>query len=264
MKKLFLLLFVASFAFVSCDENEDPQTYQGDSLTYFADGTTSTFFVEENATEGYKIPVGVTDKAATDRTFTVSVDADLTTATPDQYSVGTSFVIPANEHIGYIEVQGNYDNIALEGSILALKLESIEGSNIADFDNVYQLKLSQFCPFDIALEYNGTASIVGQGPVNSYDVELVPTGNLNEYNVATIWGDFVAAATGNPDYAGEYQYSGVLSIDCLAEVTYSSDEGGLPGGTGNYNEATGNITIILNQELFTNPFQIEVVLTPKN
>jgi len=253
---------MSTFIFTSCSEDEDSATYKGDSLTYFTDGTSGTFFVEETENSTFKVPVGVTDAADTDRQFTVSIIEDETSATPDQYSAEQTFVIPANEFIGYIEVEGFFDNIPIEGTNVTFKLEEVQGSNIASFDNTYNLKLSQFCPFDIPLKYNGTAAIVGQGPVNSFEVELVPTGNLNEYSVDSIWGNFVAAATGDPSFEGDYQYAGTLSIDCLGDVTYLSTEASLPGGTGTLNEATSEITIVLDQELFTNPFQVEVVLTP--
>ncbi|SDZ74375.1 DUF4843 domain-containing protein [Psychroflexus halocasei] len=264
MKKIFLLLFVSTFAFISCDESVDEEIYTGDSLTYFTNGTNGNFFVEETNDPGFKIPVGVTDKVANDRIFTVSVVNEQTTATEAEYMLDETFVIPANEHIGYINVTGFFNEIDLTGSVLAIKLESIDGSNIANFDNIYTLKLNPFCPFDVPTSFNGTAAIVGQGTVNSFTVELEPTGNLNEFTTESIWGDFVAGATGDPSYAGEYPYSGVLNIDCLGNVTFVSQEGQLPGGTGTYDEITGTLTIVLDQELFTNPFQVEVVLTPAN
>lgn len=264
MKKIFLLLFVSTFAFVSCDESVDEEIYTGESLTYFTEGTSGNYFVEETEDPGYQIPVGVTDKADNDRTFTVSIINEQTTATQEEYMLEESFVIPANEHFGYINVNGFYDEIDLTGSMLTLKLENVDGSNIANFDNVFQLKLNPYCPFEVPTTFNGTASIPGSGTVNSFTVEFEPTGNLNEFTTESIWGDFVAGATGDPGYAGEYPYSGTMNIDCLGEVTYVSEEGQLPGGTGTYNELTGSITLSLEQELFTEPFLVEVVLTPAN
>lgn len=260
VSKLILgLLFVT---IISCDENEDPAIYTGESLTYFTNGTSANFFVEDTDNATYQIPVGVTETSSSDRTFTVAIDEESTTATEDQYNLATTtFTIPAGEFFGYIEVEGYFENIPLESSTLTIDLISVEGSNVADFDSTFSLYLNQYCPFDIPLEYDATAYLSGSA-TNTFSVTLEPTGNLNEYEVTNMWGDFVAAATGDSSYEGQYAYPGTLNIGCTANVTFTGDESYGPGGSGTLNEATNTITVILSQELFTSDFTVEVILVP--
>lgn len=118
-----------------------------------------------------------------------------------------------------------------------------------------------FCPFDIPTTYTGTAFIEGQA-INSYEVELVPTGDLNEYTIDNIWGDFVAAAAGDPSLEGEFPYPGTLNIVCTGNATFTGESTSMPGGEGSLNTSTNEINISLEQGVFTQPFMVDVVLTP--
>ena len=256
-----LILAFCFIAIISCDEDQDPAIYEGPSLTYFTEET-GNFFVEDVDNATFQIPVGVTESSSNDRTFTVEVNEELTTASSNQYQLtSNSFVIPAGEYIGYVEVEGFYENISTEATTLAIDLVSVDGSNLADFKTTFSLGLNQFCPFEIPLEYNATAFLQGSA-TNSFQVTLVPTGNLNEYTSTDLWGDFVAAATGDPSYEGQYPYPGTINIACNNSITVTGDESYGPGGTGIYNPSNENITLTLSQALFTSDFTVDVVLTP--
>ena len=256
-----LILAFCFIAIISCDEDQDPAIYEGPSLTYFTEET-GNFFVEDVDNATFRIPVGVTESSSNDRTFTVEVNEELTTASSNQYQLtSNSFVIPAGEYIGYVEVEGFYENISTEATTLAIDLVSVDGSNLADFKTTFSLGLNQFCPLEIPLEYNATAFLQGSA-TNSFQVTLVPTGNLNEYTSTNLWGDFVAAATGDSSYEGQYPYPGTINIACNYSITVTGDESYGPEGTGVYNPSNENITLTLSQALFTNDFTVDVVLTP--
>ncbi|WP_053978406.1 hypothetical protein [Mangrovimonas xylaniphaga] len=264
MKKYLFILSIFSLFLTSCEEQE-AEVYNGNSLLYFTESTSSKFFVEDTAESSTQIVVGVTKASSSDRTFTVAVNEGLTTATPDQYEFKSyTFTIPANEYLGYIEVYGNFDAISTDGSTLAIDLVDMQEGEVAGFDNTYLLSLNQYCLIDIpGTSFNGSAYI-GTSLVNNFEGELVPTGGLNEYAVDNAWGEFVAAATGSDDYLGQYYYPVVIQIGCDFSVdvtpTTTNAVAGDEDSTGEYNQATGTIYLSLTQGLFTQPFNVEVEL----
>ncbi|WMI69639.1 hypothetical protein [Mangrovimonas sp. YM274] len=267
MKKYLFILSIFTLFLTSCDE-QDPELYDGPSLIYFTEGTSGRFFVEDTPESSTQIVVGVTKAASTDRTFTVAVNEELTTATPDQYEFQSyTFTIPANEYLGYVEVFGNFDAISTQGSTLAIELVDIQNAEVANFDTTFLLGLNQYCPVDLpGTSFNGSA-FIGTSLVNNFQGELVPTGGLNEYSIANAWGEFVAAATGDDSYLGQYYYPVVIQIGCDYNVSLTpANTNGIPGagGTGVYNDGAGVISLSLTQGLFTEPFNVEVdlVLVP--
>ena len=112
--------------------------------------------------------------------------------------------------------------------------------------------------------YSG-ASYIGTSLVSENTHTFTPTGNPNEYAVDSCWGSsFVADATGNPAYQGQFIYSGTLTINSDLSVTVVGNSAYATGGTGSYNPCTGEITYTLTQALFSNPFTVNVILTPDN
>lgn len=180
MKKYFLLLLVTVFL-ASCSD-EDPQVYKGDSLTYFTNGVAGKYYIQE-AEDPYQIQVGVTDVSSVDRTFSIEID-DASTATTAEYSIGSSLVIPANSHIGTIDVYGDYNNV-VNGSTLIIKLIDVEGSNVATFDNVFTLTLYQYCEF-VRDDFLGTWNADEEGYQVYTSVFTAGEGD-NEIIMSNLW-----------------------------------------------------------------------------
>lgn len=113
---------------------------------------------------------------------------------------------------------------------------------------------------------------------NSFDVELVPEEDENLYSASTLWGDFVAAVTGNPNFVGQFPYPGEIQFnnDSTITVTGTSEDNAdlLPGAVdeafgvetiNSINYADGTITYHLGQTLFGGgPFIVKVILAPAN
>ncbi|SDG41804.1 hypothetical protein [Psychroflexus sediminis] len=156
MKKILIIL--GFIGLISCEQNADPDIYQSESLTYFTESTSANYFVAPGQSE-YRIQVGVTDASDVDREFTVSVNEEETTASPNAYSLENTFTIEAGEYIGEVVVNGNFDNV-VDGESIVIDLVEINGSSIADFDNQFELTFFRFC------EYS-QASLVGEWTLNS-------------------------------------------------------------------------------------------------
>lgn len=146
MKKIFgFLMIISMVIFSGCEEDID--LYDGPTLVHFME-TGGTFTVMDEPNQTFDISVGVTVVSSNDRTFTVEVQPEGTTAQSGvEYTLeSTTFTIPANEYFGTITVNGIYEGATSDGSTLKLKLS---GEEAAGFSNVFTLNIFQFCTFDI-------------------------------------------------------------------------------------------------------------------
>lgn len=164
MKKLINII---SYALVlgtillvsSCKELDF--TYSGPSLVSFAEGTSSTYYVQDNANTVDTVFVGVTSITGTDRIVQFSVDPASTAVPGTHYNLaGNTVVIPANQSRGAIIVNGIYDGFADESRSLILNIEGGD-VEIANFDTTHNLSMLAFCSFDIN-DFVGTWDVVDQ------------------------------------------------------------------------------------------------------
>ncbi|UOX32227.1 hypothetical protein LXD69_09170 [Flavobacterium sediminilitoris] len=273
-KKILILLVVATFGvFYSCSD-ADPELYSDGAVAYFTAGTSSKFPVKEEDVTGSlkKVRVGVTTVANVDREFQIEVlpddnlNDDVNYASPSQYSiVSSSLVIPAGSYVGDIEIISEYASLPEnEEILLKLKLNSVDSGVVLERMNTYTLTLFRSCLIpDFPLSYNAVPFAFGvNGP--AFASTFVPVENVeNTYSVASGWGpNFVAWAANESSLEGEYVYSGTLIINCDNSVVYIGNDAWATGGTGSYNPNTGVITVLLTQELFTDPFTVTTTFTP--
>lgn len=114
---------------------------------------------------------------------------------------------------------------------------------------------------------NYTGQTVLQGSVYSeFTPTLVDNGD-GTFSVDSFFGDFVANATGNEDYVGQFQYPGTLEINDDFTVSVKTDNGYATGGTGTYDPCTDTFNLTLDQFIFTeddgsSSFDVNVVFSP--
>lgn len=181
MKKIaYLLLPVLMLVFTSC-EDQGPEVYDGDSLSYFSE-TSGTFTIQAGSV--YDIEVLVTSATAYDRTFSVGVDAALTDAPASSYTIDTNLVIPANSYAGTFQVAGNVLDV-VSGTKLVLNLTSVEDSNVATFDNTHTITMEQFCPF-VRDNFLGPMKADEEGYA-VYDVNVTAGTQPNELKISNVW-----------------------------------------------------------------------------
>ena len=117
---------------------------------------------------------------------------------------------------------------------------------------------------DISGTYTGSPFAFGEYAFEFTATLALIEGTTNEYTIDTAWGpDMVYWLTGDPDNQGAFLYSGTLTIDSEEAITIVGDSGwSAIGGSGDYDSSCINVfTYTLDQELFGNPFQVDVVLT---
>lgn len=137
---------------------ENPLEYDGPELFHFP-STEAPYFVLESSDPGHEVVLGVTTASATDRTFTIAVDADASSAIEGvHYTLSsTTVTIPANKFVGSVKLEGNFEKLGADGP-QTLKFKLTDAANAADFNTTYEVTLQQFCPYNQA-DFVGTASV---------------------------------------------------------------------------------------------------------
>lgn len=127
------------------------------------------------------------------------------------------------------------------------------------------------CQATIAASYSGVSTALlatpASAPAWTPDFSNPVPNVANRWQLPSCWGsNFVPTLTGNPA-TSTFTYPGFLQINPDNTVTITginapTTPNRYPGGTGTFNPCTKVITYRLSQGLFTNPFQVDVVLTP--
>jgi len=157
MKKItnILLLFLAVFAFSSCTE----ETEGTDDLNYVTFESSPLYLgVNIDGTAEHEVKVYTTQVMGSDRTFSIIVNEDATTADPAAYNIPGTVTVPANSNEGTM-ILGLADvNIGSEGKSVVLDIASEEGWYKGEPATV---NISQICPFNevsIRFVFDGYAS----------------------------------------------------------------------------------------------------------
>lgn len=116
----YLFLFVASVFLLNSCEIDAPETSDLNYVTFEA--TDMDLGVKIDGSNQYEITIYSTQIVGTDRTFSLSIDNDATTADPQAYEVPASVTIPANQNSGTFVLGLNDVNIGGDGVNLALVL----------------------------------------------------------------------------------------------------------------------------------------------
>lgn len=179
MKKLLFGGCIAAVAslmfFAGCDQ--DHTVYSGPDYLMFSD-TLYQYGVQES-NEIFNVPVSATTRTDYDRTFAVEVIDKKSNAIEGRHYrlLSNTVTIKAGEMAANVEVQGVYDNIAIDDSLgFALHL-IIPDNKEWDMYNGTEAKvvLQKVCPFDINA-YTGyctvTSTYFGGNDVPNQNVDL--------------------------------------------------------------------------------------------
>lgn len=264
IKSFFLAFGVIALSSCESFENETLVTdysYAGfneseANLPAFAEGSENTVYVE----------VGVTNKVDYDRTFTVEIEGLLTTATPDMYTIDPVMVIPAGEYVGKLKITANYANLPETAQrLLSINLVSVQDADSYN-DQMLNVGVYIFRGCIIQAEGNYTGEASGNGAASSFDATLTrgtDVVGINVFRATSLWGNLVAEIAGS-QYAGQYQYPGLITINCDGSVTVEGTEstGDTGEGTGTYDFDSGILTITFDNQLFTSSFDTTTIFTP--
>lgn len=121
------------------------------------------------------IRVGVTTVSNTDRAVSISVNQELTTAAPAEYTIDpASLVIPAGEYEAEIRIDANFDAIPETGvTSLVVNIDDIQGADILEGQLTHQVNFFRFCPFQNGATFTG-----------DYQLEMLATGIFDSETLA--------------------------------------------------------------------------------
>lgn len=155
MKKYFKIasLFLFAGLIASCeDESKDILNPDGPQARVgFVDTTPNVPSFEDPALEfTYILEVGVTNRVNYDRAVTLQLNQELSTATPDQYTIDapSTYIIPAGQFTTSIKIIGHYD--ALEQGVketLVFDLVSVQGqTSVEPLQTRSTVSIFRACP----------------------------------------------------------------------------------------------------------------------
>ncbi|TBN02377.1 hypothetical protein EYD45_11740 [Hyunsoonleella flava] len=144
MKKLITIFTIALSIclFTNCEEDDGAPAIL--EIDYVGFESRPLLGVDPNLSAIEEIKIATSNTASSDRTFNITVNADVTTADPSAYSVPSSVTVPANSNLGTFNLEIVGPNINPSGEdILALDFVTQEGLNIGA---TMQMNLKQVCP----------------------------------------------------------------------------------------------------------------------
>ena len=276
MKKYFSKISVALLflvAFTSCQEDiVKYDAVNGKALANFLKPAGNLPVLE--ATESVaKIKINVSTISTVDRAIVIAID-EASTATPNQYTIDqASLVVPAGKHTAEIIVTGNFSQVDSDKYHLLINLVSVGNATLDATLKKFDLTIFKTCPFDATLvansSYTGSAykdSFASNNYIADFYPVITKTGD-REFTFDSMWGTgFVAAITQNPQYDGQYVYSGKIIVedDLTLTIIPTDDNISGSGGAGTYDPCTNTFTYVLTEDIFSAAFPVYVTLTPNN
>jgi len=266
MKKIFVLFFIGTFL-LSCEEDRS-DNYLKETVAYFSTDSGKLPAKETDGASGtnYMLSVISTFPNSSDRVVTIEIDTEKSTAIEgEHFTIDTSsLTIPANEYSTDIIINSVYENLPQEPVTLVLNLVSVTGTDLMVSKSTFNLEIYKSCEIvDFPLSYTAFVSAFNDSaPTHQQNFTAIPNSE-NYYYVVSSWGpNFVAWATNDSSYNGQYPYSGNLQINCDNTVVFEGLDTWATGGTGTYDPASGIITITVGQTLFTTDFTATIMFVP--
>ncbi|MFP9115349.1 hypothetical protein ACLI1A_15535 [Flavobacterium sp. RHBU_3] len=264
IKSFLFVLGVVSLS--SCESFENDTLSTSYAYAGFNDEMANLPVFESGSENTVLVEVGVTNKVNYDRTFTIELDETLTTATPDQYTIDPVMVIPAGEYVGTLKIVGNYSALPeVDKRLLSINLVSVQDADSYN-DEMQNVAVYIFRGCIITAEGDYSAVASGGGATSSFTPTLTRASDvvgINSFTTLSLWGDLVAELAGST-YAGQYQYPGLITINCDGSVDVEGTNSSLDtgSGSGTYDFDSGVITITFDNKLFTSSFDTTTVFTP--
>ncbi|RKD92787.1 DUF4843 domain-containing protein [Mangrovibacterium diazotrophicum] len=223
MKKLTYILVLLTFGAFLNSCSDDPEFTKNLNFISF-EIQIPTIVVEKEGTTEATVHVYSTQKTGSDRTFSVEVVEDATTANPESYSIPATVTIPANSSVGTITVTAVDNNLGEDPVTIGLQIADEIGLFTGD---PAELTIQKHCELDIN-EFVGTYSGETMGGWGSTNVvtSLDGDGNLQITGVGVsfltgYWGEEIVTMETLPvDVDLE---SGEFTIEEAAYITTTWD-----------------------------------------
>ncbi|WP_318310258.1 hypothetical protein [Flagellimonas crocea] len=264
--KKFGILFAGVFlVFTSCEKNEVPVIDYGEG---FVQLNSTTGSIPENSED----PIVTTVLLGNDGTNPngVTVNFTVTSSDDSRFTVTPSngtIEIPAGEFSADIVIQP-VDNLDADGDVeVTLELDAgsdlpigIAGEGLVATSRSITITDND-CPTVFSSAYSVSVFAFDE-EAPSFNVDLIPVdGTDNQFTIESSWGpNFVAWATGDSSYEGQFPYSGTITVNEDFSVDFAGDASWATGGTGTYTACGDRFEITLTQALFSGGFTVDIVM----
>lgn len=266
MKNLFRILVLLPILFITSCSEDDGLIYEGAPYATFALDKSRVAVNPTEASFDHEVVASILSPQGSATTLTVSVDQENSTAVEgvDFDIVNTSITVPAGSTNAAFMLKVYSEPAVTLGKSVVLNISSPE-IETASFNASHKVTIELACPLpdDFPLEYGIMVQALGSSFPTHLQTITPVAGEDNTFMVESLWGpNFVAEATGNSSYAGQYVYPGKFTINCDNTVDFVGTDANMTGGTGTYDPMTGQITGTLSQSLFTNDFTVDITMIP--
>ncbi|RYF37974.1 MAG: hypothetical protein EON97_00190, partial [Chitinophagaceae bacterium] len=183
------LATLVSVAMIGC-KKDDVTTPDQTVALFGAGGTTATYLVPEDPNSIFKIGLGITKPANTDRTITFSVTSPTGAVEGSQYTVSTkSLTIPAGKVVDSVSLKGIFGGYPTgRRDTLVFKITGGDIPALVGSD-VYKVVLQKFCPLDMSV-FSGDFEVLQDGWEDYFPGDVVPlsvNGNTITFSYPTVY-----------------------------------------------------------------------------
>lgn len=263
MKNLYIILsiFIIGYSLQSCTNDEVLEAVPNSGWIEI-DGDTFENTINFDS-DTYQIPVFL-NSATNVNGITVTYDISLENGTLDDQTIlgSRTIKIEADMKNGLIEFDPIFN--ASSYYTLKFKLTSVDDANFLvglsdDSQPIeYLLTVTNFKPYD--------ANVSAFGAAAPDYITTVGRMDATHFSVNSCWGpSFVAWATGNSAYDGQFLNAGVLTLDPADNsLSVTGDFIADTGSSGTFDSATGILSFSFAEaNLFGSGFMVDTTLTPQ-
>lgn len=269
MKKFKILsLLLLSIVFVNCSTDNGQKAYGGDNAVFFSKGATQKVTLD-GVSDDVTATIEVAAVVPSNSSYQVQLvfDAENSTAVQgvDFEIVNDVVTIEAGALTGAFQVKYFQAEGVSEGKTAVFTLQSSTVDS-AVFKNKVTVSIALSCQVDLAtfpLTYDVEVYAFAEQAPSHTQTFTVVSGQENTFKVASMWGvNFVAWATNDPSYEGQFLYPATLVINCDNTVDVETTGTQFLGGSGTYDPETGVIDVTITQGVFSAPFDTNVIFYP--
>lgn len=180
IKKISLNTLIASVLLlaIGCEKPIDDEIILPPGYSEFGTSNLSgKYFITNSASSAFKIPIGISNVATTDRTIQLAITSPTGAVAGTQYTAPTSIVIPAGKALDSLAIKGLFAGYPTgRRDTLVIK---ISGGDVPvnTYNTTYTLVMQKYCDVSLAAlagDYDNTRETNSSGgsPYGPYTVKL--------------------------------------------------------------------------------------------
>lgn len=148
MKNIIKLLTISILfiAFTGCEEELDRTTFDGDgTFLSFVSSNPSQVAINVDESVNVDLSISVSTKSSSDRTYSIEIDTDATTANMSNFTLPASVTVPSGSYFGdFTMVVSDNDDLGSEAKNIVFSLGGVD--NVSMDSNITSISIFEVCP----------------------------------------------------------------------------------------------------------------------